>query len=159
MPVEIQPESSDPYDNTNRLFDLLVRNFNDTSLLKVADTWNGATPLHYAAVSGNMNGVRRLLDLGAEVNTIGVTPEELLMRHLIHETGIKPLIESGRLEAPVAQFKVSDPLLYILVEVYQLLVAERLRKQGNLTELEGELRAQVRPPALSGDKQRYKETV
>lgn len=151
-PVEIQPESSDPYDNTNRLFDLLVWHFNDASLLNVADTWNGATPLHYAAVSGNINGVRRLLDLGAEISTICVTPEELLMRHLIHETGIKPLIESGRLAVPVAQFEVSDPLLYILVEVFQLLVVERLRKEGNLRE--SELRRQVRPPSLSGYKHR-----
>lgn len=52
----------------NRLFDVLLSHFTDRSLLEIAETHSGYTPLHYAVESGNTQAVSRLAELGVSVN-------------------------------------------------------------------------------------------
>lgn len=47
------------------VFEQLNDHFADASLLTARDV-NGATPIHFAASSGNIRGLRRLLELGAD---------------------------------------------------------------------------------------------
>lgn len=49
------------------VFNELHTHFSDISLLNARDI-DDATPLHFAAKSGNIHGVQRLLQLGADIN-------------------------------------------------------------------------------------------
>ena len=65
--LDISPELGTVF--STQLLDLLLRHYSGPDFINQAD-YLGATPLHWAATAGNMIGVQRLLEAGAEINDL-----------------------------------------------------------------------------------------
>ncbi|KAM7190494.1 Ankyrin repeat-containing domain protein [Rhypophila sp. PSN 637] len=74
----LSPKLESSYSAT--LVDILLQHYAEKELLNQAD-YLGNTPLHYACASGNVHGVQRLLEAGADINAMdhsGMTPLDVV---------------------------------------------------------------------------------
>ena len=94
--------------NNTKVIDLLV----DFGVCGVNSTdGEGFTPLHMAAIHGNMNVVRQLVDLKADINLITADGKDAIeLARLNEETEIEAFLESRPLQTPaVSVMKLCAP--------------------------------------------------
>lgn len=111
---------------------MLWHHFSDKELLEAADSQAGNTPLIYASISGNVEGVRRLLQHGVSINkpnANGRTAMYMAFDRLFFVLGIDTLFQTGRIRPPAGKAIVEDMEAYPLLEVVQL-----LKSHGGVTD-------------------------
>lgn len=77
-------------------------------------------------MGGNVEGVRRLLQHGVNVNKInhhGHTAMRVTIDHLLDLIDIKSAFESGAVRSPAGEILIKETGAYILLEVIQLLIS------------------------------------
>ena len=135
-------------DNEPEIIDLLVKSGANVN----AQDAEGFTPLHMAAIHGNLKIVKKLVDLDADVNIIttdGKNAAELA--HLNEELEIEEYLESKMASSQRTKEKeVDSELADFLMEAYGLSATYYLTEQ--LTELNLRSGWGKDPPEGTGDK-------
>ena len=135
-------------DNEPEIIDLLVKSGANVN----AQDAEGFTPLHMAAIHGNLKIVKKLVDLDADVNIVttdGKNAAELA--HLNEELEIEEYLESKMASSQRTKEKeVDSELADFLMEAYGLSATYYLTEQ--LTELNLRSGWGKDPPEGTGDK-------